>query len=57
MVIDGTSEHVHMEGMAADHPEWTVDHEEDSFDAAAMERAMVEARRSAYSELAELDAA
>ncbi|MDZ7674388.1 MAG: hypothetical protein U5K30_04890 [Acidimicrobiales bacterium] len=57
MVIDGTSEHVHMEGMAADHPEWTVDRRADTFDADALERAMLEARRSAYSELADLDAA
>lgn len=49
--------HLHLDGMAADHAEWTVDLRDDDFDASALERAMVEARRTAYSELAALDAA
>ncbi len=51
------TEHLHLNGMAADHAEWTVDFRDDDFDASALERAMVEARRSAYSELSALDAA
>ena len=51
------NEHLHLHGMEADHPEWTVDLRDDDFDASALEAAMVEARESAYSELAELDAA
>ncbi len=51
------TEHLHLEGMAADHAEWTVDLRDDDFDAAALEAAMVQARESAYTELAELDAA
>ncbi len=62
MVIDGGTEHVHLHGAAADHAEWSVswsaeDQGREEFDADALERAMVEARRSAYSELADLDAA
>lgn len=52
-----TEHHLHVEGMAADHAEWTVDLREDDFDASALERAMLAARESAYSELATLDAA
>lgn len=48
---------LHVDGMAADHAEWTVDLRDDDFDATALERAMVSARESAYSELAALDAA
>jgi hypothetical protein len=51
------TEHLHLEGMTADHAEWTVDLRDDDFDASALEAAMVEARISAYSELASLDAA
>lgn len=49
--------HLHLDGMAADHAEWTVDLREDDFDATALERAMLAARETAYSELAALDAA
>ncbi len=52
-----TEHHLHVDGMAADHAEWTVDLREDDFDASALERAMLAARESAYSELATLDAA
>lgn len=51
------TEHLHLDGMAADHAEWTVDLRDDDFDAAALEAAMLEARTSAYAELAGLDAA
>ncbi len=51
------TEHLHVDGMTADHAEWTVDLRDDDFDASALERAMLEARRTAYSELAALDAA
>lgn len=51
------TEHLHVDGMAADHAEWSVDSRDDDFDATALERAMVKARETAYSELAALDAA
>lgn len=56
-MADMATEHLHLDGTAADHAEWTVDLRDDDFDATAMERAMVQARESAYSELASLDAA
>lgn len=58
MVIDGRSDHVHLDGSAADRAEWSVNWGGvDEFDADALEHAMIEARRTAYSELADLDAA
>lgn len=48
---------LHLKGTEADHAEWTVDLRDDDFDATALEEAMLRARESAYSELAELDAA
>lgn len=47
-------EHLHLEGSTLDHPAWTVDERGDVFDAAALERAMVESRRAAYDALREL---
>lgn len=49
--------HFHVDGSAADHADWDVDVRDDDFDASALEEAMLEALESAYSELAELDAA
>lgn len=58
MVIDGGTEHVHLHGAEPDHAEWSTEWSGvDPFDGDALEQAMVEARRSAYSELADLDAA
>lgn len=51
------TEHLHLDGTEADHAEWTVDLRDDDFDASALEAAMLQARDSAYSELAELNAA
>lgn len=47
-------DHLHLEGTPVDHPEWMADQLEDTFDAAALERAMVESRQRAYEALREL---
>lgn len=47
-------EHLHLEGTTLDHPAWMADQRDDVFDAAALERAMVESRRAAYDSLREL---
>lgn len=49
--------HIHLDGAPADHAEWTANPAEDDFDAEALERAMVESRRRAYTALQGLDAA
>lgn len=51
------TEHLHLEGMDADHAQWSVGVRDDDFDADALERAMIESRQSAYRELSELGAA
>ncbi len=51
---DMAETHLHLTGTALDHPEWTADQRDDGFDAAALERAMVESRRRAYEALREL---
>lgn len=48
---------VHLDGPRADHVSWSVDTTDDAFDGAALEQAMVEARREAYQALSDLDAA
>ena len=48
---------MHLHGSAADHAEWTPGQIDDDFDEAALERAMIEARREAYRALAATDAA
>lgn len=52
--LDG---HLHVEGAPVDHAEWSAEPRDEGFDAAAMERAMIAARREAYASLATLDAA
>ena len=52
-----TTEHLHLDGTDADHVQWSVDVRDDDFDAAELERAMLEARQSAYRSLADLGAA
>ena len=47
-------DHLHLEGPVVDHPEWMADEGDDVFDAAALERAMLESRRDAYEALREL---
>jgi len=49
--------HLHLEGRRPDHPWWAADEADDAFDAADLERAMLESRAQAYAELRELDAA
>lgn len=51
------SSHIHLDGAPADHAEWSAGPIEDDFDAEALERAMIEARRTAYTALEGLDAA
>jgi len=46
--------HVHLEGTRPDHAGWTADERDDVFDAADLERAMLESRQRAYAELGEL---
>lgn len=46
--------HLHLEGAVADHPEWMADQRDEGFDAAALERAIVESRRATYEALREL---
>lgn len=48
---------LHLHGSPADHAEWAAVERDDDFDAAALERAMVEARERAYRALATIDAA
>lgn len=52
-------EHIEVHGAAVDHPAWAVGRSDgtDDFDGAALEQAMLAARQSAYSELADIDAA
>ena len=47
-------EHLHLEGPTLDHAAWMADQRDDVFDAAALERAMVESRQAAYDALREL---
>lgn len=47
-------EHLHLEGTTLDHPAWMAEERDDVFDAAALERAMLESRRAAYDALREL---
>lgn len=49
--------HMHLQGAAADHAEWTATPIDDEFDATALEEAMIEALEDAYRVLSELDAA
>lgn len=51
--------HLHLDGPKADRPDWGPDlwADDDTFDAAALERAIAEERARAYASLAELDAA
>lgn len=46
--------HLHLDGAAADHAEWTATGDDD-FDAATLEQAMVESRRRLYDELRDID--
>jgi hypothetical protein len=46
--------HLHLEGSRPDHPGWTADERDDVFDAADLERAMLESRERLYAELREL---
>ena len=46
--------HLHLEGTRPDHAGWTADERDDVFDAADLERAMLESRQQAYAELREL---
>ncbi|MFP5576748.1 MAG: hypothetical protein ACLGIZ_00765 [Acidimicrobiia bacterium] len=48
------AEHLHLEGTRPDHPTWMAEEPDDVFDAAALERAMVESRQAAYAALREL---
>jgi hypothetical protein len=48
------AEHLHLDGSTLDHPAWAAEERDDVFDAAAMEQAMLESRRSAYEALREL---
>ena len=48
---------IHLHGAAADHAEWAPVQSDDDFDAAALERAMIEAREREYRTLATFDAA
>lgn len=48
---------LHLHGSGADRVAWSVDAGDDGFDGAAMERAMLAARREAYAALEDLDAA
>ena len=45
---------MHLEGQRPDHPWWVAGDDDDVFDAASLERAMVESRARAYAELREL---
>jgi hypothetical protein len=47
-------EHLHLEGATLDHPAWTAEERDDVFDAAGLERAMLESRQAAYAALREL---
>jgi hypothetical protein len=47
-------EHLHLEGATLDHPAWTAEERDDVFDAAGLERAMLESRESAYAALRDL---
>lgn len=49
--------HIHLHGAPADHAEWAAGPIDDDFDADALERAMVESRRRAYTALEAIDAA
>lgn len=46
--------HLHLEGTRPDHAGWTADERDDVFDAADLERAMLESRQQTYAELREL---
>lgn len=48
---------MHLHGTAADHAEWGPVDVDDDFDAAALERAMIESRERVYRDLATIDAA
>ena len=48
---------MHLHGSPADHAEWAPVDWDDDFDAAALERAMTEAREREYRTLASIDAA
>ncbi len=54
VAIDPMAEHLHLEGTRPDHPAWMAEERDDVFDAAALERAMVESRQAAYAALREL---
>ena len=48
---------LHLHGSPADHAEWAPVDWDDGFDAAALERAMIESREREYRALATIDAA